>query len=466
MRIEGRGKGLRLFHARWVLPVAAPPIEHGTVAVAGDRITWVGERAAAPAGEDVELGEAILLPGLVNTHTHLELTAMRGFLEALEFHEWIRRLTASKKAVLGEELLLDSARLGIVEGLASGITTFADTCDSGVAFPAMLEMGVRGIMYQEAFGPAVEMIEESLAGLRAKIARLAPARTALVRLGVSPHAPYSVHRDLFGHVAALARETELPIAVHIAESRAEHELVVEGRGVFAEGLRRRGFPVAPVARSPVALLEEQAVLGERTLLIHCVRLDAEDIATIARLGSAVAHCPASNAKLGHGIAPLCELLAAGVRVGLGSDSVASNNRMDIVEEARLAILMQCARLGDPGCIDSRTALELATLGGARALGLDAEIGSLEPGKAADLAAFPLTDERGTPMVDPVAALLFALAGRRASFVAVAGTALVQDGRVLREEAGLRERVQRAGERLAEWLEADRGGSSSSRGRSR
>jgi 5-methylthioadenosine/S-adenosylhomocysteine deaminase len=327
----------------------------------------------------------------------------------------------------------------------------------------MLEMGVRGIMYQEAFGPAVEMFEESLAGLRGKIARLAPQQTPLVRLGVSPHAPYSVHRELFGRIAAVARETELPLAVHIAESRAEHELVVEGRGVFAEALRRRGIPVAPSARSPVALLEEQGVLGERTLLIHCVRLDAEDIATIARHGAAVAHCPASNAKLGHGIAPLCELLAAGVRVGLGSDSVASNNRMDIAEEARLAILMQCARIGDPTCIDSRAALELATLGGARALGLDAETGSLEPGKAADLAAFPLSDERGTPLIDPIAALLFALAGRRASFVAVAGRVLVRDGRVLGEDAGLRERVQRTGELLAEWMSGTAQGTGSGSG---
>jgi 5-methylthioadenosine/S-adenosylhomocysteine deaminase len=445
---------VRRYHARWVLPIVAPPIEHGTVVVSDGRIAWVGTRAAAPAGapeEDVELGDAILLPGLVNVHTHLELTAMRGFLEQLEFHEWIRRLTTSKKAVLGEELLLDSARLGIAEGLAAGITTYADTCDSGVALPAMQEMGVRGIMYQEAFGPAVEMFEESLAGLRAKLARLAPRQTALVRLGVSPHAPYSVHRELFGHIATVAREAGLPMAVHIAESRAEHELVAEGRGAFAEMLRRRGIPVAPAARSPIALLEAQGVLGERTLLIHCVRLDDEDVRTIARHRSAVAHCPASNAKLGHGIAPLCELLAAGVRVGLGSDSVASNNRMDVVEEARLAALLQCARRGDPTCLPPAAALELATLGGARALGLEDEIGSLEAGKAADLAAFPLDDARGTPTVDPLAALVFALAGRRASFVSVAGRELVRDGRLLGEDAGLRGRVQRAGELLAGWL---------------
>ena len=439
------------YHARWVLPVVAPPIEHGTVAVAEGRIASVGPRAAAPPGSDVELGDAILLPGLVNVHTHLELTAMRGVLEQLEFHEWIRVLTSSKKAVLDEAQLLDSARFGIVEGLTTGVTTYADTCDSGVAFLAMRELGVRGIMYQEAFGPAVEMFEESLAGLRAKIARLAPDQTTLVRLGVSPHAPYSVHRDLFGRIAAVAREHGLPLAVHIAESAAEQELVVEGRGVFAERLRKRGIPVAPAARSPVALLEEQGVLGERTLLIHCVRVDAEDVAAIARHGCAVAHCPASNAKLGHGIAPLRELLAAGIRVGLGSDSVASNNRMDVAEEARLAILLQRARHGDPMRITPAEALEMATLGGARALGLASEIGSLEPGKSADLAAFPLDDPRGTPTVDPVAALILALAGRRARFVAVAGRVLVRDGAVLGEDPGLRGRVQRTGERLAGWI---------------
>jgi 5-methylthioadenosine/S-adenosylhomocysteine deaminase len=160
-----------------------------------------------------------------------------------------------------------------------------------------------------------------------------------------------------------------------------------------------------------------------------VRADAADVALVARHDCAVAHCPASNAKLAHGIAPLAEFLHAGARVGLGSDSVASNNRMDLLDEARLAILMQRARTGRYDAIPAATALELATIGGARALGMESEIGSLEVGKSADLAAFPLHHARSVPVYDPVTALVFSGPGN-ASFVAVAGQVLVRDGRLM------------------------------------
>ncbi|HEY2026153.1 MAG TPA: amidohydrolase family protein, partial [Gemmatimonadaceae bacterium] len=139
------------YHARWVLPISAPPIADGTVIEEQGRITWVGRRADAPAGSgaDIDLGDALLMPGLVNAHCHLELTAMRGFLDGLDFREWIVRLTRARAAVLTPEMLLDASRLGVVEGLVAGITTFGDTGDSGTGFDAMLEHGVRGICYRE-----------------------------------------------------------------------------------------------------------------------------------------------------------------------------------------------------------------------------------------------------------------------------------------------------------------------------
>ncbi|MDB4905840.1 MAG: amidohydrolase [Gemmatimonadetes bacterium] len=441
------------YAARWVLPISRAPIEHGAVAVEHGRITWVGSRAEAPAGDHVEdLGDAILMPGLVNTHTHLELTAMRGLLEDIGFRHWILRLTFSKRAVLDRESMLDAARLGIREGLLGGITTYADTCDSGVAFDAMLEAGVRGIMYQEVFGPDPAQCEPSFAELQEKVAALAPRVSARVRVGVSPHAPYTVSDALYARVARWAQEQRLPIAVHIAEGSAEQELVTSGRGEFADGLRKRGIECAPRARSPMELMQRTGVLAANPLLIHCVRLDATDIAMVAQSGAGIAHCPVSNAKLGHGIAPLMEMLAAGIAVGLGSDSMASNNRMDMLEESRVAILAQRMRTSRPDAPTAAGALELATLGGARALGLDVMVGSLEPGKCADLCAFSLSDSR-SPSPDPVAAAVFALAGSSARLVCVDGIPLVEHGQLLRSDPGLAGRVNSTSQALRAWIAA-------------
>jgi len=350
--------------------------------------------------------------------------------------------------VLTREMLLDAARYGIDEGLRHGITTYADTCDSGVSLHAMSERGVRGIMYQEVFGPDPEQCQSSLDELRAKIEELRPRETALVRVGISPHAPYTVSDALFSTATAYARAHGLPIAIHIAESELEQELVTRGAGPFADGLRARGIAVAPRAASPIQLLAKLGVLAARPLLIHCVRVDKVDIATIAAAHCAVAHCPASNAKLGHGIAPVTELLAAHVTVGLGSDSMASNNRMDLLEEARLAIFLQRVQHATPAEPSASVALALATLGGATALGLEREAGSLEAGKSADLAAFALDSH--APAFDPESAALFALGGSRACFVAIAGRVLVRDGRVLDADVSLERRLQDAADALSLW----------------
>ena len=447
------------YHARWIVPVSAPPIRDGTLVERDGRITYVGPRASAPAGaDDVELGDALLLPGLVNAHCHLELTAMRGFLDGLGFREWILRLTAARRAVLTPESLLDAARLGVEEGVRAGITTFADTGDSGTGFDAMLERGVRGICYREVFGPDPAQCGNAVADLRAKVLDMRERETALVRVGVSPHAPYTVSDPLFRATASLARELAMPLATHVAESALETALVVGGEGAFAEGLRQRGIDVAPRARSPVALLESLGVLDLAPLLIHCVRVDESDVRAIVAHACGVAHCPASNAKLAHGIAPLAELLAAGARVGLGSDSVASNDRMDLLDEARLALLLASARTRRVNVVSAARALELATLGGARALGIADEVGSLDVGKAADFAVFALDSGARGPVHDPVAAAVLALAGTPAQFVAVAGRPLVRDGALVEADRGLAARVQASADRLREWRDSEDGAS--------
>ena len=443
------------YHARWIVPVSAPPIRDGTLVEHRGRIEYVGSRAGAPPGEDRDLGDVVMLPGLVNVHAHLDLSVMRGFLEDLPFGEWIRTLTRARRRVLDESSLLDAARLSLIEALRAGITTLGDTSESGVALRAMGELGVRGTSYQEVFGPDPAACEDAMRGLRERLARLRAEETPRTRAGISPHAPYSVSDALFSAAARFALDESLPMAIHIAESADEMRYVAEAKGDFADSQRERGFALRPRGRTPVAMLERVGALKAKPLLIHAVRVDDRDIEMIAAAGCAVAHCPAANAKLGHGIAPVLDLRRAGVTVGLGSDSVASNNRMDVLEEARLAVLFQRARACEHACLTAKDALGMATLGGAKALGLDGEVGSLEKGKSADFAAFSLDAPHAVPLTDPIAAAVFSLAGRDATFVAIAGEPKVERGRVLAEPEGLRARVQEAAERLAAWREKDR-----------
>jgi len=442
---------MNCYHARWLLPVAEPPIEHGTVAVDGARIAYVGPRAGAPRGPEQDLGDVLLMPGLVNAHAHLELTVMRGVLEGLSAPERTRRIARARAAVLSEAMLLDSARFGVAEGLLAGVTTYADSCASGVSIRAMGELGVRGVMYQEVAGPAPEERTGAFAALRSQIERLRPFESALVRLGVAPQSVYAVHEDLLVDACAYAVGERLPIALHVAESSAEIAFLREAEGPFADALRARGVEVVRRAYSPVHLLIELGVAQvARPLLVHCVKLEESDVAFVAEHGCPVAICPGADARTGHGIAPLAELLEAGVAVGLGSDSLASGGRIDLLDEARLALLLQRARAERPDTVSAPSALELATAGGARALGILDRVGTLEVGKDADLAAFPLGGASAVPLGDPTTAALFALPGTRASFVAVAGVVRVSGGALLGADPGLPARVQAAADALHDW----------------
>jgi 5-methylthioadenosine/S-adenosylhomocysteine deaminase len=342
---------------------------------------------------------------------------------------------------------LASARVGIGEGLLAGITTYADTCESGVVHQAMREMGVRGVMYLEVFGPQPEQARTALKELATKVATSRAADTSLVRTGISPHAPFSVSDALFNGAGEMAIADKLPVAIHAAESEAEHRLVTEGEGDFADALRARAISVLPRATSTIALLDRTRMLRTRPLLIHCVHVDADDLRLIGDAGCAIAHCPASNAKLGHGAADLTAMLDADVVVGLGSDSVASNNRMDLLDEARLAVLFARASRRRFDVIPATRAIELATRSGARALGLDTDIGTLEVGKSADLAAFPLDGLHALPVQDPESALLFATSGRGARLVTVDGRELVRNGQLLHDISDSIDSVHAAGEEL-------------------
>ncbi len=434
-----------------MLPIASSAIADGAIVVAGSVLQYVGPSATAVADRHVQLGNAVLMPGLVNAHTHLELTALRGFLEGLDFRDWLRVLTEARRVVLTPDALMDSATIGIHEGLLAGITTFADCTESAVPIPAMRAAGVRGIGYIEVFGPDPSMCDVSIAALQKSVNASRVLDTSLVRTGVSPHAPYTVSAPLFRAVAGWARDEQLPLAVHVAEGTAEVSLIREGTGAFADRLRARGIDVQGSGFSPVGLLAETGILESQALLIHGVQMTESDASLVAQHGASIVHCPISNAKLGHGIAPLDVFLGAGIATGLGSDSVASNNRMDILSEARQATLFQSIRQMKPDALSAGDALALATIGGARALRLDHRIGTLEAGKDADVVAFTLDRIEAMPGYDPAVSLVHALAGAvTAHLVLVAGVERVRDGRVVDADPELAARVTHIGERLKQW----------------
>jgi cytosine/adenosine deaminase-related metal-dependent hydrolase len=381
----------RRLAARWILPVGRVAIEHGALLIGPTgRIEAVGADAAVPAGKNIpaeKFDHGVILPGLINTHTHLELTGFEGKVPERDFAAWIRHLR-ELKATRSAADYLDAARRGVEACYAAGITTVADTGDSGAAIQALSDCGGSGIAYQEVFGPDPEQAEDSLAELRTKVerARLLPGKR--LRVGVSPHAPYTVSGPLFRSVAAWARAEKLPLAVHIAESPAESQFVLKGRGPFADAWRARGIPL-PKSQgfTPVAWLARHDVLSGQTLCIHAVQLSKEDIVCLARSGAAVAHCPRSNRKHGHGDAQLQSLLDRGIRVGLGTDSVVSVGTVDMFAEARMAASIAPS-------LAPEALLELCTIAGARALGLDDETGTLEPGKWADCTVIRLPAEAG------------------------------------------------------------------------
>lgn len=430
---------IAIYRARWVLPIISAAIEDGAVAIDGTKILAVGRAqeivSRFPGASVSDFGMAAILPGFVNAHSHLELTVMRGFLEREEqdFVSWLRKLTIARMAMTAEDLSV-SATCGAIEAARAGITCVGDSSSAAAqAIQALREVGLRGIVYQESFGPDPNLAEQNVAKLREQIAELRSFETELVQAGVSPHAPYTVSAPQLKVTAQLAIDERLPLMMHAAESQAELDFMLRGVGVFAEGLKRRAIDWHAPGISTIEYLNQLGVLETKPLLAHCVTVDDDDIQTIKAAGASIAHCPKSNAKLRHGRAPFARFLAAELDVGLGSDSVASNNNCDILEEARLATLL--SRVSADALVTAEQSLFTATLGGARALGLADQIGSLAEGMQADLIVVALDGAHQQPVTNPVDALIFSSSGRDVRLTLVAGKEIYRDGRVVTMREG-------------------------------
>jgi len=426
-----------IYTARWVLPMKRPAIENGAVAVEGKCIVGVGTRAEMverfPEFCVVLLGEAVILPGLINTHTHLELTALRGYLENEDFLAWLQKLTSARlERMTGDDLRV-SATWGACEAVRAGITCIGDASDSALmSLLALQEVGLRGVVYQESFGPDPKLVNDNFNELKTKLAELRAHENELVRAGVSPHAPYTVCGPQLELIAELAQTQRLPLMMHAAESEAEDLFVRAGRGPFGERFAKRSIAWNAPGVSTIQYLKQVGILDTQPLLAHCIRVDDEDIESLRVAGAKVAHCPKSNAKLGHGRAPFAKFIAAGVSVGLGSDSVASNNTCDMLEEARFATLLSRAA-GEP--VSAEVALSVAA-------------GQLSEGAQADLTVVSLQSVHQTPNYDPAATLLFSSSGRDVMLTVIAGREVYRDGCVAGvDEERLRARMNEISEKL-------------------
>lgn len=408
-----------LIEARWIVPVepAHRVLEHHALAVTDGRIDAllpVAEaRATYSANETVELPAHVLLPGLVNLHCHSPMTLMRGLADDLHLMEWLKEhIWPAEMKHVSASFVYDGSRLACAEMLRGGVTCFNDM----YFFPrdtarAAIDSGMRcavGLIVIEFPSPyaadAQDYLGKGLA-LRDEM-KVEP----LLHFCFAPHAPYTVSDETLRQVAIYAGELDLPVQIHLHETLAEIEQSLQSHQA-----------------RPLQRLADAGLLGPGLIAVHAVHLEPSEIALLALHGCHVAHCPSSNLKLGSGIAPVAALLDAGVNVGLGTDGAASNNRLDLFAEMRLAALLAKGAGGDAAALPAWRALEMATINGARALALDGQIGSLKPGKLADLTAVDLSALELTPCYEPLSHLVYVAGREHVSDVWVNGRRVVDSG---------------------------------------
>jgi len=411
-----------LISARYVIPVVPENIvlENHTVAIQKDRVVDIFptaelERRSCQAKQHLHLDRHILIPGLINCHGHAAMSLLRGYADDLSLMDWLQNhIWPAEAKWVGEEFVFDGSLLAIAEMIKSGTTTYSDM----YFFPdqsarAAVQAGVRAQLTFPIFefpsnwglNPQ-DYIHKGLA------IRDTYASHDMIHVVFGPHAPYTVSDATFERVATLAAETDSPIQVHL------HETVFEVETSLKEyGLR------------PIARLNKLGILTPRTQCVHMTTLNDEDIRIIKDNGSHVIHCPESNMKLASGFCPVDKLLKASINVALGTDSAASNDDLDLLGELKTAALLGKVVAGDPTALGGHSALRMATINGARALGMEENIGSIEKGKQADLCAVSIDELDARPLFSPVSSLIYTNSGSRVKYVWVNGKCLLDNGKL-------------------------------------
>ncbi len=424
----------------WVIPVAPAGVclsDHAVV-VQGSTIAAIVPVASLPSAfpgiATERLAGCALLPGLVNLHAHAAMSLLRGYADDLALMTWLQdHIWPAEARWVGAEFVEHGTALACAEFLLGGVTTFNDMYFfPDAAARAVLASGLRAVLgitvleFPTAWAADAEGYLSQGLGVR-------DALRGEDRLGfaMAPHAPYTVSDETFRQVMTFADELDLPVHLHVHESRQEID----------DSLTRHG--VRPIER-----LARLGVLGPRLIAVHAVHLERGEIEAFARLGVSVAHCPHSNLKLASGIAPLAALRAAGVNVGVGTDGAASNNRLDLLGEMRTAALLAKGASGEAAAVPASEALHLATLGGARALGMGERIGSIEVGKQADLITVRLDTLECQPVFDPIAQIVYSAGREQVHDVWVAGERLLRRREAQRLDlAAIRASASLWGERL-------------------
>ena len=425
----------------------AEPIPDGAVAIAGERIAAVGTSAAllenAPTIEVVDASGCLILPGFVNTHAHLAMTLLRGLADDLPLQEWLQEhIWPAERDHMTQEAVRVGTTLAAAELLRSGVTTTADMYFFADEVGRTLSAaGLRGVIGEGLFdfaSPRCDTPDEMISCQRELIEEF--QSDPLIVPCVAPHSPYTVSAPLLAREAEMAEEYGVQLHIHLSETRWEVEKLLNEKG-----------------RTPVAYLADLGVLSERTVAAHCVHVSPDDVELLAEFEVAVSHNPVSNLKLASGIAPIPVLLDAGVRVAMGTDGTASNNTLDLLRDGQLAALLHKGATADPTVLPARLMLEMLTVRGAEALGLGQRIGTLTPGKEADLICVRTDEARATPLHDPFSHMVYAARAADVQHTIVRGQPVLRNGRHLTIDI---ERARAQAKELAAGIRSHSNGRSS------
>lgn len=428
-----------LICAQYILPVTSEPLRNGAVLVRDGVIRDIGDtdmlRLRYPEEEVLDYGVSAVMPGLVDLHTRMENSVMRGLLSDVPYATWLMAL-AEKAGSMEMADWFDSAILGGLDALSSGITTVADITSTGAACTAAQKLGLRAVIYREVGAMDKMRVDYAMHSAESDIYKWRQdANPDLVTIGVAPSSIYANHPQVFQRASQLATKENLPLALRLAGTREEYNFVEYGSSMFAVDTmdaEARGYveipPWLPFGVTPVRYaLNWAAFDAPNVMVVYAVHVNDEDINKMREHDVSICMCPRSNAMLGMGMPPMSEYLKSGFRMGLGTDSPAATDSTDMFSEMRIGLLMNRAR-DTRNFLDSSTMLELATIGGARALKMDDRIGSLEVGKQADILAVDLSGTNQSIELNPVSALVNSCSTSDVLMTMVAGKVLYEKNR--------------------------------------